>query len=412
MNHTHNAHNPYDKRAGYYARYHAQQRVVYPGHMAAHPPLYHRQKPNRQWTHVRGKILVLLAVIVAFSLAAVHLVSAQRQVTHGGDLPSFSQNGAMPFETAGQNFPGSAFYYLDDDSDYYAPVDVLNDGDFAGTGRLSPMATSFVLNGTGRDHARAVQCLTDAIYYEAGLEPDAGQQAVAQVIINRMKHPSYPNNICGVIYQGSERRTGCQFSFSCDGAMSRKPSQFYWLKAKKVAERALAGYVYAPVGLATHYHTSEVSPYWAPSLDFIGTIGAHRFYRWRGSAGLKSAFNTNYAGSEPHPGPKAKLPLPKSGESTQYAGAMELDPVKLAQAYEESRAAAEAQQRHADQQLAQTQQAAAPPKVQQPYQQPRYSAEAQRRGGEAAFRANVLPQSGGVKEEYRQSGQWKNPPGQ
>lgn len=91
---------------------------------------------------------------------------------------------------------------------------------------------------------------------------------------------------------------------------------------------------------------------------------------------------------------------------------MELDPVKLAQAYEESRAAAEAQQRHADQQLAQTQQAAAPPKVQQPYQQPRYSAEAQRRGGEAAFRANVLPQSGGVKEEYRQSGQWKNPPGQ
>ena len=96
---------------------------------------------------------------------------------------------------------------------------------------------------------------------------------MAQVILNRMRHPTYPNSVCGVIYQGSERATGCQFSYSCDGSMARIPARASWLRAQHVAAQALAGSVYAPVGMATHYHATYVYPYWAPSLNF------HRHHR-------------------------------------------------------------------------------------------------------------------------------------
>jgi len=126
---------------------------------------------------------------------------------------------------------------------------------------------------------------------------------VAQVVLNRVSHPSYPNSVCGVVYQGSERITGCQFSFTCDGSLARKPSQNAWTRARTVAQDALSGGVYQPVGLATHYHTIWIHPYWAPSLDLIGTIGAHRFYRWRGAAGKLGAFRASYSGNEPFAAP-------------------------------------------------------------------------------------------------------------
>ena len=128
---------------------------------------------------------------------------------------------------------------------------------------------------------RALKCLTDAIYYEAANEPDVGQRAVAQVILNRMRHPTYPNSVCGVIYQGSERATGCQFSYSCDGSMLRIPARASWLRAQGVAADALAGYVYAPVGMATHYHATYVRPRWAARLKKMDTIGTHIFYKLR-----------------------------------------------------------------------------------------------------------------------------------
>ncbi len=114
---------------------------------------------------------------------------------------------------------------------------------------------------------------------------------MAQVVLNRVFSPHYPDTVCGVVFEGSERRTGCQFSFTCDGSLARKPAALWWNRAAAVARAALAGAVYAPVGLATHYHTVQVHPYWADSLDHVGTIGAHRFYRWRGAAGLRQAFN-------------------------------------------------------------------------------------------------------------------------
>ncbi|MFX4781967.1 cell wall hydrolase, partial [Acinetobacter baumannii] len=88
-----------------------------------------------------------------------------------------------------------------------------------------------------------------------------GQQAVAQVILNRVRHPAFPATVCGVVYQGSEH-AGCQFSFACDGSMARRPEPGLWRRAMAVAASALAGQVYAPVGLATHYHTYAVTPAW------------------------------------------------------------------------------------------------------------------------------------------------------
>jgi hypothetical protein len=185
--------------------------------------------------------------------------------------------------------------------------------------------------GTGLDHWRAQQCLTAAIYYEAAREPDAGQRAVAQVVLNRVAHPAFPKTVCGVVYQGSER-PGCQFSFACDGSLARRPMAIYWERARRVAEAALGGAVFAPVGLATHYHTSAVHPAWADSMAFLGTIGAHRFYRWSSSAGQPRAFNAVYAGGEP-----VAAPHPHTWAST---GADLADPLVLEKAFEAGRLAA------------------------------------------------------------------------
>ena len=152
------------------------------------------------------------------------------------------------------------------------------------------------------DRDRAMQCLTAAIYYEAASEPDAGQQAVAQVILNRARHPAFPGTVCGVVYQGSEH-AGCQFSFACDGAMMRVPARAAWIRAARAAGMALAGYVYAPVGLATHYHTYAVTPAWNRSMVMTDVVGAHFFHRWKGYWGTSAAFNQIYAGGEPVPGP-------------------------------------------------------------------------------------------------------------
>ncbi|HEX8383320.1 MAG TPA: cell wall hydrolase [Sphingomonas sp.] len=152
------------------------------------------------------------------------------------------------------------------------------------------------------DRARALECLTTAIYYEAASEPDAGQRAVAQVVLNRVRHPAFPATICGVVYQGSERR-GCQFSFACDGAMARAPGRAAWARAAGNAWAALAGDVYAPVGLATHYHTFAVRPVWNRGLVMTDVIGAHFFHRWKGWWGTGAAFRQAYRGGEPVPGP-------------------------------------------------------------------------------------------------------------
>lgn len=125
---------------------------------------------------------------------------------------------------------------------------------------------------------RSLQCLTEAIYYEARSESEDGQRAVAQVVLNRVRHPSYPNTVCGVVYQGSQRTTGCQFSFTCTGVMGPIGEPAAWDRARRIAAAALRGSVYRPVGLAVNYHTTAINPYWASSLRTQATVGAHIFY--------------------------------------------------------------------------------------------------------------------------------------
>lgn len=161
-----------------------------------------------------------------------------------------------------------------------------------------PSARPFVLHASAGDRSRAEECLTQAIYYEAGFEPEDGRAAVAQIVLNRLRHPAFPKSVCGVVYQGAQLSTGCQFSFTCDGSLARAPAPDAWAQARTIARRALNGFVVKTVGEATHYHADYVLPYWAPSLVKISQIGAHIFYRWGGPVGAPQAFTGRYAGGE------------------------------------------------------------------------------------------------------------------
>jgi hypothetical protein len=286
------------------------------------------------------------------------------------------------------SFPGSAYYYMADPAGS-ALVALPTDnplGTGAESGRelgalidVGAVAKAFYAPG-GMAHLRAQECLAQAVWYEAASESEAGQRAVAQVVLNRVAHPSWPSSVCGVVYQGSERQTGCQFTFTCDGSLARRPSGTSWAQAQRIATDALAGSVYAPVGLATHYHTLWVNPYWAGSLDHIGTIGAHRFYRNRGASGQAGAFRNAYAGFEPvvsgrtTPPPAFAVPVLATTPGRPVI-AYELAPVPTAR------------------------------------QTPRAG-----RGKPADPLANEAPAAayagtGAVKSEYARAGQWKAQPG-
>ena len=169
---------------------------------------------------------------------------------------------------------------------------------------VGPPAPRYVFRGaTATDTARAHYCLTAALYYEAASESDDGMRGVAQVVLNRTRHPSFPGSVCGVVFQGSQRPMVCQFTFACDGAMARAPSRANWSRASRIAAEALAGRTFPPVGLATHYHTQAIWPSWGRSLVMTNIVGAHIFHRWRGRYGTPAAFSRPYSGREPAPGP-------------------------------------------------------------------------------------------------------------
>ncbi len=222
---------------------------------------------------------------------------------------------------ADDHFPGAALLLVDapappraaQGSTGTAPLPALPVSERAAVADMADgsieAARPFALRGSTLDRARALQCLTAAIYYEAANEPDAGQRAVAQVVLNRVRHPAFPASVCGVVYQGSDRPV-CQFSFACDGAMARAPAPAPWLRARRVAAQALGGAVFAPVGMATHYHTYAVTPAWNRALVMTGVFGAHFFHRWKGWWGTPAAFRDRYAGGEPLPGPlRAAVPV-------------------------------------------------------------------------------------------------------
>ena len=204
----------------------------------------------------------------------------------------------------------------------------------------NPAAAPFVFKGNAAARSQALTCLASAVYYEAGNQDADGQRAVAQVVLNRVRHPAFPGTVCGVVYEGSTRPTGCQFTFTCDNSLERRPGGDGWRQATQVAEAALSGSVYAPVGWATHYHADYVVPVWASTMAKNAVIGAHLFYRWAGGWGQPKAFAKAYTGREPS---EAALRLaalavphitPVYGQVGQLAKAIEeipgAEPLKLA----------------------------------------------------------------------------------
>jgi hypothetical protein len=162
-----------------------------------------------------------------------------------------------------------------------------------------PAAPAFMFGGSASDFERAADCLAATIFYEAGNETTAGQMAVVQVVLNRARHPAYPKTVCGVVFQGHERRTGCQFSYTCDGSMARRPSAEAWMRFRGIAQAMLKGLVYPPVGLATHYHTDWVLPAWSARLDKVRIEGTHLFFRYTGYWGSPAAYKGRVMGTEP-----------------------------------------------------------------------------------------------------------------
>jgi hypothetical protein len=158
-------------------------------------------------------------------------------------------------------------------------------------------ARPFAYAGTPLDRAAAQACLAAAVYYEAG-DDVAGERAVAQVVLNRLRHPAFPKTVCGVVFAGAERQTGCQFTFTCDGSLARTPPPAAWTRARDIADAALSGFVDKAVGLSTYYHADYVVPYWRDTLDKVAIVGSQIFYRWRGGWGRPGAFTGSTAAPE------------------------------------------------------------------------------------------------------------------
>ena len=159
------------------------------------------------------------------------------------------------------------------------------------------VARPFVIDPNEASYPRALLCLRAAVYHEAGFEPLPGRRAVAQVILNRVRHSAFPRSICDVVFQGAGSPV-CQFSFACDEARHRAVATRAWQEAKDIAAEALAGYVEPSVGTSTHYHADYVAPRWAPLLTKVSQIGIHIFYRWTGGWGERPAFSRRYAGEQ------------------------------------------------------------------------------------------------------------------
>lgn len=239
------------------------------------------------------RILAGLAVIAALLLAAVYwtrshsqspvgkakrLAATQRRVVPAAELPPVE-----PVEFVAE-LPADEARRINEKVSFVI-------------GGVVP-ASPFRLAGTELDRQRAIGCLAVAVLYEAG-DDATGERAVAQVVLNRVRHPAFPKTVCGVVFQGSERTTGCQFTFTCDGALNRIPNPEALARATAIATKALEGAVEKGVGHATHYHTDWVVPYWSSSLDKIARVKTHLFFRWTGWWGTRPAFRGNYAGNEP-----------------------------------------------------------------------------------------------------------------
>ncbi|MBV9994998.1 MAG: cell wall hydrolase [Caulobacteraceae bacterium] len=173
---------------------------------------------------------------------------------------------------------------------------------------------------------RDLDCLAAAVYYEARGESAEGQEAVAQVVLNRVRSPAFPNTVCGVVYQGATRGA-CQFSFACDGQADNPREPKAWAKAKAVAGRALAGHVMSEVGRATHFRLASLGADWGDRMVRLAQVGQHIFFAFSGRHGPAKS-QPSVLASKASPLAPAPLTGP-AGPGVQQAGGRPVEPPSL-----------------------------------------------------------------------------------
>jgi spore germination cell wall hydrolase CwlJ-like protein len=173
-----------------------------------------------------------------------------------------------------------------------------------------PMSPAQLLELHDTEYDKAQKCLAQAIYFESRAEPVRGQQAVAQVVLNRVFSPYYPKDVCSVVYQNAHRHLSCQFTFACDGKPEAINERGAWARANRIARQALDAKVWLPeVAKATHYHATYVRPNWISDMKMLVKTGVHIFYRPRnwGDGAKEQGWGTPNAAA-------AAAPLPGSSK--------------------------------------------------------------------------------------------------
>ena len=194
---------------------------------------------------------------------------------------------------------------------------------FDGPARAAVTATPVSLRGSAPEPAApqldrphgvgSLDCLTAAVYYEARGESDRGQQAVAQVVLNRVRRAGFPKSVCGVVFQGAASHE-CQFSFACDGSMHQGRETAAWRRARAVAQSALDGVVMEEVGEATNFHVASLGRIWGTGLVKVAQVGAHVFYKLTNHGTIAV-----HDGGQAHPGEPAppETAIPADGVGAQ-----------------------------------------------------------------------------------------------
>jgi spore germination cell wall hydrolase CwlJ-like protein len=189
--------------------------------------------------------------------------------------------GEAPVVTGGLGDPDIKRSALTPGGDATSGESIAGKGEVTGEG-ARPHSPAERLGLAGAERAKSEKCLANAVYFEARGEPVRGQIAVAQVVMNRVFSPFYPNDVCGVVYQNAYRHNACQFTFACDGIPDVVTEPDAWARAKHIARDMLDGKLWMPeVAKSTHYHAYWVHPDWVAEMKKIYKLGVHTFYRPR-----------------------------------------------------------------------------------------------------------------------------------
>ncbi len=259
-----------------------------------------REKLTRWWlgmtdqeqrdVFVRGGMIAVVAVSASVSLPAISDQQAElrAEAEFRAEAERFAayEDAGLAVRTAGQApalldtpWLRTVEYTLKRDIDSSMSRYAMRDRDGAALASLASFRPDQIQRAETIESE--LMCMAQAVYYEAAFEPVPGQIAVAEVIANRVRDHRYPDTVCGVVFQGATRTTGCQFTFTCDGSMERnKAAGEPWERAQRIAAHVMMELHEERTGGATHYHATYVDPIWNAGLVKTDQIGLHIFYRF------------------------------------------------------------------------------------------------------------------------------------